>query len=60
MPFYLQNVNTMHYFWITGTIALAVLMYFMMSAVFGFNILIRICQQVWYRVVGEGFMEEVR
>ena len=50
----------MDFFWIVATILIIVLLHFMMSAAFGFNLLFKICQQVFVWVRGEEYMEEVR
>ena len=52
-------MTTINFFWISGTILIAVLIYFMVSVAFGFNILNRIYEVVyWLR--GEKYMEKVR
>ena len=50
----------MNFFWIAGIISIAVLIYFMDSADFGFNILNGTYEQVLYWLRGERYMEKVR
>lgn len=50
----------MNFFWIAGIISIAVLIYFMDSADFGFNILNGAYEQVLYWLRGERYMEKVR
>ena len=50
----------MNFFWIAGIISIAVLIYFMDSADFGFNILNGTYEEVLYWLRGERYMEKVR
>ena len=53
-------MTTMNFCWIAGTILIAVLINFMVSAVFGFNLLGRIYQLVLHCFGKPEDMEEVR